>query len=45
MLQEAREYDEGEDNEYIFHTEDGMPWSQHTFKRNWLRLMHCWLHY
>ena len=40
MLQEAKEYDEGEDDEYIFHTEDGLPWSQNTFKRNWLRLMH-----
>ncbi len=40
MLQETKEYDEGEDDEYVFHTEDGMPWSQNTFKRNWLRLMH-----
>lgn len=40
MLQEAKEYDEGEDDEYVFHTEDGMPWSQNTFKRNWLRLMY-----
>lgn len=40
MLQEAMEYDEGEADEYVFHTEDGMPWSQNTFKRNWLRLMH-----
>ena len=40
MLAEAKEYDEGEDGEYIFHTEDGMPWSENTYKRNWLRLMH-----
>ncbi len=40
MLQEAKEYEEGEEDEYVFHTEDGMPWSQNTFKRNWLRLMH-----
>ena len=40
MLQEARDYDEGEDDEYVFHTENGMPWSQNTFKRNWLRLMY-----
>ena len=39
MLQEAREYDEGEDDEYVFHTGDGMPWSQNTYKRNWIRLM------
>lgn len=39
MLQEAKEYDEGEDDEYVFHTEDGMPWSQNTYKRNWIRLM------
>lgn len=24
LLQEAKEYDEGEDNEYVFHTEDGI---------------------
>jgi len=40
MLKNARDYDEGEDDEYVFHTEDGMPWSQNTYKRNWLRLMH-----
>ena len=40
MLAEAMEYDEGEPEDYIFHNEDGMPWSQNTFKRNWLRLMH-----
>ena len=40
MLKNARDYDEGEADEYVFHTEDGMPWSQNTFKRNWLRLMH-----
>lgn len=34
MLAEAKEYDEGEDDEYIFHTEDGMPWSENTYKRN-----------
>ena len=40
MLAEAMEYDEGEPEDYIFHNEGGMPWSQNTFKRNWLRLMH-----
>ena len=40
MLAEAMEYDKGEPEDFIFHNEDGMPWSQNTFKRNWLRLMH-----
>lgn len=40
MLADAKAMDEGEDEDYVFHTEDGLPWSQNTYKRNWLRLMH-----